>query len=136
MSSENQEYLPDHFLKGMLHIGMVCDEPKKVAQFYIDNFGFTPFYDRIRPDLELYFIQGPNMQIEILSRGNEPHGGPIDHMCFEVMNIDAFVEELKAKGVKFETETAIRRENMFVRGYKFIYCRGLADERIELFEFM
>lgn len=131
-----KEYLPEYFLKGLFHVGLVCDEPKKVAQFYMDNFGFKPFYDKVRPDLELNFIQGPGVMLEILSRGNQPHGGPVDHLCFEVMNIDAFVEDLKKKGVQFETETAIQRDGMFVRGYKFIYCRGLADERIELFEFL
>lgn len=132
----SDEYLPDSFIKGLFHVGLVCDDPKKVADFYIRNFGFKPFYDKVRPDLELYFLQGPGVMLEILSRGNESHGGPLDHICFEVMNIEAVVDRLKANGVQFEQETPTLREGMFVRGYKFIYARGLADERIELFEFM
>lgn len=132
----NNEYLPDHFIRGFFHVGIVADEPKKIAQFYIDNFGFQQFYDKVRPDLELNFITGHGIMLEILSRGDQPQGGPVDHLCFEVMNIEALVEKLKANGVKFERDDVVTRNDSFVRGYKWIYCRGLADERIELFEFL
>ena len=129
------EYLPEAFIKNFLHVGYVCDDPKACAKWYHDMFGFEIYYDKIRPDLELCFIKGQGIMIELLSRGNQGHGGTFDHLCFEVQNIEKIVEDMKAKGVKFEAEI-MRRENMFVRGYKFVYCRGPVDERIELFEFM
>ena len=130
------EFLPEYFIKDFFHVGYVCDDPKACAAWYCDTFGFETYYDKIRSDLELYFIKGHGIMIEFLSRGNQGHGGTFDHICFEVQNIEKLVEQLRTKGVSFEQDEVILREGMFARGYKWIYCRGPVGERIELFEFL
>ncbi len=130
------EYLPEYFVKVFFHVGYVCDDPKACAAWYMENFGFEMFYDKVRTDLEICMIKGYGIILEFLSRGNQGHGGTFDHICFEVQSIEKMVEAMKEKGIRFEQEEPILREGMFARGYKWIYLRGPVGERIELFEFL
>lgn len=131
--------------KGLAHINIATDDIEKSKEFYTKALGFKFEYEaRIdEPNnawLKLAFVNLNGMVIEFLEPSDKTTvkngcDGIINHIAIEVKNIDEVMEDLKAKGIVFETEKPGYAENMF-KGIKFCFFRGPSGERIELFEFL
>lgn len=125
----------EYMYKGLSHIGIMTDDPKGCAQFYIDKLNFRHFHYVNRGTVEIYMVENGNLILEFVGRKTTDQAGVIDHICIEVVDIDKTVEDLKAKGVKFESEKANVMEGFYPFPCKNIFFRGPANERVELFDF-
>ena len=95
------------------HLHFRSEYPDAAAQFYCDNFGAT--IEAVRPlsttkSIRLALNGQPLMVISGRAEGENPVPGSteprygLDHMGFEVDDMDAMVSQLKAKGVHFTCE--------------------------------
>ena len=123
-----------YFFRGLAHIGIMTDDPKRCAEFYIDNLGFRYYHEKDMGQVQIVFVENGGCVIEFVSRGARSGVGAVDHIALEVQGIEAIVDELRAKGVKFETEK-INCMDVFPCGCKNIFFKGPAGERLELFDF-
>ena len=89
----------EYIVRGLHHIGIMTDDPKKCAQFYIDNLGFRPYYTMAMGPMTIEFVELGGMVIEFVGSGARDVHGIVDHIAIEVQNIEALVAELKAKGI-------------------------------------
>ena len=127
--------MSDYLVKGMAHIGIMTDDAKGCAQFYIDNLDFRPFYSYKLGDLVLEFVECGGMVLEFVQTGKEEQAGIVNHIAIEVQGIEKLVENLKAKGIVFETEEIAYMPTFFPNGVKNIFFVGPAGERVELFDY-
>lgn len=125
----------DYFVKGLAHIGIYTDDAKRCAEFYIENLGFRQFYEACLGDTVLSFVECGGCVLEFVQRGTVEENGKVDHIAIEVQGIEALVEKLKAKGVKFETDTINKMPGLFPDGSKCIFFKGPAGERVEIFDY-
>lgn len=123
-----------YFIRGLAHIGIMTDDPKRCAEFYVDNLGFRYYHEKDLGHLQLVFVENGGCVVEFVSRGARSADGAVDHIALQVQGIEDLVEELRAKGVEFETEK-VTCMDVFPRGCKNIFFRGPAGERLELFDF-
>ena len=127
--------MSDYLVKGLAHIGIMTDDAKGCAQFYIDNLDFRPFYSYQLGDLVLEFVECGGMVLEFVQAGACDHAGVVNHIAIEVQGIEKLVEELRAKGIVFETEEIAKMPSFFPDGVKNIFFTGPAGERVELFDY-
>jgi methylmalonyl-CoA/ethylmalonyl-CoA epimerase len=66
-----------------------------------------------------------------LSKFLAERGGGMHHLCFEVDDIDAKLEELKAKGVRLINETAMELPG---RKMAFVHPKSTGGVLVELYE--
>lgn len=84
---------------GVHHVGLNVKDLEACRQFYVETLGLTPLP---RPDFGFpgVWLQAGNQQIHLLQQSEfqEPAAG--QHFAFEVADLDAAVEELRAAGVQ------------------------------------
>ena len=108
-------------LKGIHHIGCYVKDYEQSKRFFVDALGMsvkdvhtmgTP------PSTEIMFFDVGGTYVEMLrpyvensfvSTYLKEHGEAINHIAFEVENLEAAVTKLKAQGVKFQREGAVAR---------------------------
>lgn len=122
-------------VKGLAHIGIMTDDAAACAQFYVENLGFRHYYRYDTGQLLLNFVECGGCIIEFVQNGSVGHAGVVDHIAFEVQGIQSLVDDLKQKGIVFESETVHTMPDLFPGGVKNIFLEGPAGERIELFEY-
>ena len=124
-------------LLGLAHIGIMVDDVDASQDFYMNTLGFELQTVQEMGPTKLVFLQAGTCQIELVSKREPGHraAGPVDHICIEVEDIGPLMERLKAKGVKFETETYNDAKNL-LGGVRNVFFRGPDDERIEFFDYM
>ena len=127
--------MKDYLVTGLAHIGIMTDDAKKCADFYIKNLGFRSFYSYAIGELCLEFVECGGCIIEFVQSGTVDHAGVVDHVALNVQGIEALVEQLKANGIEFETEEISKMPDFYPNGVKNIFFRGPAGERIELFDY-
>lgn len=127
--------MKDYLVTGLAHIGIMTDNAKECAEFYISNLGFHSFYSYCAGDLCLEFVENGGCVIEFVQGGSVPDAGTVNHIALHVQGIEALVEQLREKGVEFETEEITKMPDFFPNGVKNIFFRGPAGERIELFDY-
>jgi len=95
--------------QGLEHTAISSPDPQKLAQWYVDHLGFHINFSYAGN----YFVKAPNGSIlEIIpSEGSLPpqtmatNKNPgIRHLAIAIDDFDAAHEELKAKGVHFQSE--------------------------------
>ena len=125
-----------HIVRGLAHVGIVCDDAPRCAQFYIDHLGFEPDYDfTLTEGVRLVFVRCGGLIVEFAERGAKEIPGPVNHLALEVLGIDHLVAELRAAGVVFEKEEVFNNQPMFPLGTRNIFFTGPAGERVELYEY-
>lgn len=127
--------MSNYLVKGLAHIGIMTDDAKGCAQFYIDNLDFRPFYSYKLGDLVLEFVECGGMVLEFVQSGKVTDAGVVNHIAIEVQGIENLVEKLRAKGIVFETEEIAQMPGFFPNGVKNIFFSGPAGERVELFDY-
>ena len=124
-------------LTGLAHIGIYASNAEVSKDFYLNTLRFDLKEDYTMPNgTRLIFCDAGSCQIELVCKP-EPKAMPegvVSHIAIECSNIEGWVEELKAKGVKFETEN-INEMPGLLGGAKNIFLDGPDGERIELWEY-
>ena len=143
MENKKAEYL------GLAHICVYTRDIEESIRFYRDCLHFELAFQTVqKPDaqpdgffpLKYALIRLGACIIELL----EPSGtenlkigekGILDHFAVEVRNIETVAEELKAKGVVFDSDVFVLSDLLDVT-VKGAFIKGPSGEAIELFELM
>ncbi|HWE48786.1 MAG TPA: VOC family protein [Bryobacteraceae bacterium] len=105
--------------QGLEHTAISSPDPQKLAQWYVDHLGFHINFSYAGN----YFVKAPNGSIlEIIpSEGSLPpqtmatNKNPgIRHLAIAIDDFDAAHEQLKAKGVHFQSEPLNNQGNRLV----------------------
>ena len=125
----------EYMFKGLAHIGIRTDDPRKCAEFYINNLDFRLLHVVPRDGFEIIFVENAGVVLEFIGRKGPDSAGIVDHITFEVNGIEKTVERLKAAGVKMDSDTPRQMEGFFPFPCKNIFFTGPAGERVELFDY-
>lgn len=125
-------------LLGLAHIGVYVADAEKSKDFYLNTLRFDLKAENELPNgVKLIFCDAGTCQIELICPPvsmRRPEG-VVSHIAIECKNIEAWVEELRAKGVKFESEQVNVMDGL-LGGAKNIFLNGPDGERIELWEYL
>jgi len=125
-------------LNGLAHIGIMVTNAEVSKDFYLNTLHFDLKAEHELPNgTKLIFCDAGSCQIELVCHKNpisRPEG-VVGHIAIECTNIEGWVEELKAKGVKFESDTIGVMADL-LGGAKNISLDGPDGERIELWEYI
>jgi len=113
----------------MHHIHLFVTDPKAAQQWYGDHFGATPGK---RGMFDTANVPGTEITLAKADMPQAPtKGRSVDHMGFEVRNIDAFVAKLQAAGIK--TDAPIRNSTN-ASGLRICYVTDPWGTEIEITE--
>lgn len=125
-------------LIGLAHIGILVSDAEVSKDFYLNTLRFDLKAENVLPNgTRLIFCDAGSCQIELVcpAKPTAKPEGVVSHIAIECKNIEGWVEELRAKGVKFESDHIGVMENL-LGGAKNIFLTGPDGERIELWEYM
>ena len=85
------------------HLHFTLPEPTKLRDWYVDTYGLTPsksgnFDIADAPGMKLVFAPSKTAPTAVNTRGTT-----VDHIGFEIKNLEEFLKKLEAKGMKLET---------------------------------
>ena len=113
----------------MHHIHLMVPDPLQAQTWYMQNFGATAGK---RALFETVNVPGTEITLSKAGTAQAPtKGRSVDHMGFEVTNIDAFVARLQTAGVK--TDAAVRN-SANASGLRIVYITDPWGTEIELTE--
>lgn len=124
-------------LTGLAHIGVMTSKIEESVVFYRDTLGMTLEQERSIPNgMKLAFLRAGNCVVELVSPADpksieDRTHGIVDHICFEVQNINELAIELAEKGVELEGKP----EDVPVLGVRNFFAKGPNGERLEFFQF-
>lgn len=92
------------------HIAIIGSDYQKSKHFYVDLLGFKVIRENYREDCDDYKIdlQCGDLEIELFiikdapKRLSYPEASGLRHLAFAVNDVEATVNELKAKGIESE----------------------------------
>jgi len=102
-------------IKRIAHLGIAVKDLDEAQTFYTRMLGLTLDHEEMVDKLKTGFVPigQTNMELVqdteadgVISRHIEKRGEGIQHIAFEVENIDEALKELKAKGVRLIDESA------------------------------
>jgi catechol-2,3-dioxygenase len=115
----------------MHHIHLQISDPLEAQKWYVQNFGAVAGK---RGQFETANVPGTEIALSKVDTPQVPtKGRSVDHMGFEVKNIDAFVAKLQAAGIK--TDAAIRN-SANASGLRIVYITDPWGTEIEITEGM
>jgi len=111
------------------HMHLFVTDPMEAQKWYVQNFGATPgkrgMFDTANvPGAEITLAKADKMQVPTKGRS-------VDHIGFEVKNIDAFVAKLKAAGIKTDGDI---RNSANASGLRIVYVTDPWGTEIEITE--
>jgi catechol 2,3-dioxygenase-like lactoylglutathione lyase family enzyme len=113
----------------MHHIHLMVSDPLAAQKWYVQNFGATTGK---RAQYDVANVPGTEITLGKTDTPQAPtKGRSVDHMGFEVKNIDAFVARLQAAGIK--TDAAIRN-SANASGLRIVYVTDPWGTEIEITE--
>ncbi len=113
----------------MHHIHLMVSDPAAAQKWYGANFGATPGK---RLTFETATVPGTELALGKADGALVPtKGRSVDHIGFEVKNIDAFVAKLQAAGIK--TDAAIRNSTN-ASGLRIVFVTDPWGTEIEITE--
>lgn len=123
-------------LTGLHHVSLHVKDIDAAETFYRDMLGFETV-KRATTDsgMQLTFVKLGSLVIELTHPSNPAKRaqgiGSFQHVAINTTDIDQAVAELKAKGVRFQTDKVIENELM---NNRLIFLYGPEGEMIELLE--
>lgn len=128
--------MTDYIVRGLSHIALFTDNPERVANFYIENFGFRFYYENMTANgkFRVLSIEMGYLVLEIIGVAAIPEGGPIAHYAIEICGLEAFVAHMKEKGVIDADQQIVADTDIWPSGIKHLTITGPANEKIELYE--
>lgn len=126
-------------LVGLAHIGINISDAEVSKDFYLNKLNFTLKAEECLPNgLRLIFVDAGSCQLELVcppgGAGKIPTG-VVNHIAIECKHIEQWVEDLKAKGVVFESDKIGVMPDL-LGGVKNIFFAGPDGERFEFFEYL
>jgi len=113
----------------MHHIHLLVPEPLEAQKWYVQTFGATAGK---RAQYETANVPGAEITLGKAATPQAPtKGRSVDHMGFEVNNIDAFVAKLQSAGIK--TDAAVRN-SANASGLRIVYITDPWGTEIEITE--
>ena len=113
----------------MHHIHLQVPDSLVAQKWYIDHFGATAGK---RAQFDTANVPGTEITFTKVDMPQAPtKGRSVDHMGFEVKNLDAFVAKLQAAGIK--TDGAIRNSTN-ASGLRIVYVTDPWGTEIEITE--
>ena len=110
------------------HIHLFVTDPLEAQKWYMTNFGATAgkrgMYDTAN-------VPGTELTLAKSQPQAPTKGRSVDHIGFEVKNIDAFVAKLKAAGIKTDGEI---RNSTNASGLRIVYVTDPWGTEIEITE--
>ena len=133
------------YVTGLNHIGIFTDSRDASVKFYKDMLGFEEVFtvdNENDSGLLITLVKKGDCILEILEPTITDQNivssatASMNHIAVACKDVKKLVQDLKAKGIQFETE-----ETAYVPGFgrpdtdiEIIFTRGPAGERIELYE--
>lgn len=113
----------------MHHIHLFVTDPLAAQKWYVEHFGATAGK---RAQFDTANVPGTEITFSKADMPQAPtKGRSVDHMGFEVRNIDSFVAKLQAAGIK--TDAAIRN-SANASGLRIVYVTDPWGTEIEITE--
>ena len=116
------------------HIGLVVKDVEQSAEFYCKVLGCTKVDEQVDDRLKIWVLRAGNQLIELLQYLKVDQGergaGAIDHICFQVDDMDDAVAKLRAAGVKLLFDAP----RLFGNGRKIFFFAGPDGERLEFLQ--
>lgn len=123
-------------LLGLGHVAMMIREIGPAMDFYCNKLGFTLITDNREAEAGgvCYFVRKDGVTLELIADPNnpEPCEGVWNHVSLFVDDVEAAWQELREKGVAFETDHLLFDPYLYDHGEKFIMFRGPNNERLQL----
>jgi lactoylglutathione lyase len=119
---------------GLHHAGVHVSNLERSADFYQAVFGFhQAVAERLSLGTEqLVFLHAGDARIELIADGRgSRETGVIDHIAFEVDDLDEWLIRLRQQDVPLLDEAPVEVPQLSAR---ILFCLGPDGERIELFE--
>lgn len=127
----------------MNHIAVVVPDVEEALGFWRDALGlpFGGVEEVLDEAVQVGFLSLGDAHIELMApttadsgvaRFLEKRGPGMHHICLEVDDIDAAIEELAAKGVQLIYEVPRTRENG--TRYTFVHPKSTGGVMVELYE--
>ena len=130
-------------LKRINHIALVVPQLKTAKKFWVDVMGLSLDHEAhiAEQQVDVAFMPIENSNIELLQPTDltsgvakflNKRGAGMHHICFEIDDIDAAIEELQAAEVPLINETP----QLDAHGKKliFIHPKGTGGVLVELYE--
>ena len=110
------------------HIHLFVSDPLEAQKWYVQNFGATPGK---RGMFDTANVPGAEITLAKSEPQAPTKGRSVDHMGFEVKNIDAFVAKLKAARIKTDADI---RNSANAAGLRIVYVTDPWGTEIEITE--
>ena len=125
----------EYMYKGLAHIGIMAEDPRKCADFYVNNLDFRVMNVIPRDGFEIIMVENGGLVLEFVGRGKRDCAGVVDHIAIEVRGIDKTVRRLKKNGVEFQSDKPALMDGFFPFPCRNIFFVGPAGERVELVDY-
>ena len=113
----------------MHHLHLAMTDTKEAQKWYVQNFGAVPGK---RGMFDTATVPGAEISLTKTDQPQVPSKGrAVDHIGFEVKNIDAFVAKLKTAGIKTDADI---RNSANASGLRIVYITDPWGTEIELTE--
>ncbi|MBW1711297.1 MAG: methylmalonyl-CoA epimerase [Deltaproteobacteria bacterium] len=102
-------------IKRIAHLGIAVSDIDKAQEFFNDKLGLSIDHEEMVDELKTAFVPIGQTNLElvqdtnpegVIARHIEKRGEGIQHVAYEVEDIDQALMELKAKGVRLIDEVA------------------------------
>lgn len=130
-------------IMGLQHIGLFVRSLEVSKKFYCEKLDFKVVHettlDTADGTIKIAFVGAGDCTIEIVEfpKFVDKNGdGPVDHIAFKVKDIEKVRDNLKAKGIVFETEEPAHVPHFFTKGDKWLMFRGPDGEHLEINEIL
>jgi catechol 2,3-dioxygenase-like lactoylglutathione lyase family enzyme len=117
---------------GLHHAGVHVASLERSIAFYEAVFGLH-LAERLSLGTErLAFLQAGSSRIELIADGGTSREtGVVDHLAFQVNDLDHWTRRLRERGVRLLDDVPVEVPAL---GARILFCVGPDGERIELFE--
>lgn len=116
------------YVTGIQHIGIPTVKFEESIEFY-EGLGFEIRF--MAPDRSVVFMELKGVMLEIWKEDQAPGKfGAIDHISFDVTDVEAIYEEIKAAGYEITTDE-IGQLPFWDNGVRFFTIVGPNKEKIE-----
>lgn len=128
-------------INGLNHIGVFVSDIEKSKEFYTSVLDFTVAHENTITEadgiVKLVFIKNGGCVIELVQfpKPQKRGDGVVDHIAFDVKNIEETAEKLRARGIAFEGGIT-HAPHLWGKGSKWILFRGPDNEHLELNELL
>lgn len=121
-------------IKGLQHIGIPTNDMDKTVEFY-KKLGFEIAYETKNGDVRVVFLKQGSLVIEAYENGQALlRDGAIDHIAFDVADIEEAYQFITGLGIKILTEITFLP--FWENGVKFFNAEGPNMERLEFAQYL